>query len=76
MLVHLGGKHDAFTVRERVGTAMAALPAHLRKIAASVETGSALNFYLEREVTPHISPFDWDLSDANCGAIEGFIAEL
>ena len=31
MLVHLGGKHDAATVRERVGTAMSALPAHLRK---------------------------------------------
>ncbi|MBG6215495.1 IS30 family transposase [Cryobacterium sp. CAN_C3] len=31
MLVHLNGKHDAATVRERVGTAMSALPAHLRK---------------------------------------------
>lgn len=31
MLVHLNGKHDAVTVRECVGTAMSALPAHLRK---------------------------------------------
>jgi IS30 family transposase len=31
MLVHPGGKHDAATVRERAGTAMSTLPAHLRK---------------------------------------------
>lgn len=31
MLVHLGDRHDAVTVRERVGTAMSALAAHLRK---------------------------------------------
>ena len=31
MLVHLNGKHDAVTVRECVGTAMSALPPHLRK---------------------------------------------
>ena len=31
LLVHLNGKHDAGAVRECVGTAMSALPAHLRK---------------------------------------------
>jgi IS30 family transposase len=31
MLVHLGGSHDAGTVREKVGRALSALPPHLRK---------------------------------------------
>ena len=31
VLVHLNGKHDAATVRERVGRAMSVLPPQLRK---------------------------------------------
>jgi IS30 family transposase len=46
MLVHLGGKHDAATVRGRVGTAMSALPAHLRK-TLTWDHGSEVAEYLQ-----------------------------
>jgi IS30 family transposase len=46
MLVPLGGKHDATTVRERVGTAMSSLPAHLRKTLTWGQ-GSKMAEYLQ-----------------------------
>ena len=44
MLVHLGDKHDAVTVREKVGRAMSALPAHLRK-TLTWDQGSEMSEY-------------------------------
>ncbi|WP_349361544.1 IS30 family transposase [Cryobacterium sp. PH31-O1] len=44
ILVHLGDKHDAVTVRKRVGAAMSALPAHLRK-TLTWDQGSEMSEY-------------------------------
>jgi IS30 family transposase len=46
LLVHLNGKRDAATVRERVGQAMSALPAHLRK-SLTWDQGSEMAEYLQ-----------------------------
>ena len=46
LLVHLNGKHDAATVRERVGSAMSALPPHLRK-SLTWDQGSEMAEYLQ-----------------------------
>lgn len=46
LLVHLNGKRDATTVRERVGQAMSALPAHLRK-SLTWDQGSEMAEYLQ-----------------------------
>lgn len=46
LLVHLSGKRDAATVRERVGQAMSALPAHLRK-SLTWDQGSEMAEYLQ-----------------------------
>ena len=44
--VHLNGKHDAATVRERVGSAMSVLPPHLRK-SLTWNQGSEMAEYLQ-----------------------------
>ena len=46
LLVHLNGRRDAGTVRERVGQAMSALPAHLRK-SLTWDQGSEMAEYLQ-----------------------------
>ena len=46
LLVHLNGKHDAATVRERVGSAMSVLPPHLRK-SLTWDQGSEMAEYLQ-----------------------------
>ncbi|TFC07552.1 IS30 family transposase, partial [Cryobacterium sp. MDB2-33-2] len=46
LLVHLNGKRDAATVRERVGQALSALPAHLRK-SLTWDQGSEMAEYLQ-----------------------------
>ena len=52
LLVHLNGKHDTATVRECVGTAMSALPAHLKK-TLTWDQGSEMAEYrqLQEETT-------------------------
>ena len=46
LLVHLNGKRDAATVRERVGSAMSVLPPHLRK-SLTWDQGSEMAEYLQ-----------------------------
>ncbi|TFD36381.1 IS30 family transposase [Cryobacterium sp. TMT1-62] len=53
LLVHLNGKRDAATVRERVGQAMSGPPAHLRK-SLTWDQGSEMVEYLQFQTETNI----------------------
>ena len=59
LLVHLNGKRDAATVRERVGQAMSALPVHLRK-SLTWDQGSEMAEYLQFQTETSIPVYFCD----------------
>jgi IS30 family transposase len=59
LLVHLNGKRDAATVRDRVGQAMSALPAHLRK-SLTWDQGSEMAEYLQFQTETSIPVYFCD----------------